>query len=112
MQLPTIDVTADQGGGYQATQPSLTRMPVPLIDTAQSVGVVPQQVIQDQQATNVKDALRNVAGITFRAGEGGNQGDTPYIRGFSAQSDVFRDGRSRPRLVHPRRLRHRPHRSL
>jgi catecholate siderophore receptor len=92
LQLPTIDVTGEKDTGYQATNPSLTRMPVPLIDTAQSVNVVPQQVIQDQQATNVKDALRNVAGITFRAGEGGNQGDTPYIRGFSAQSDVFRDG--------------------
>ena len=92
LQLPTIDVTGDKGGGYQVTEPSLTRMPIPILNTPQSVNVVPQQVIQDQNATNVKDALRNVAGITFRAGEGGNQGDTPYIRGFSAQSDVFRDG--------------------
>jgi catecholate siderophore receptor len=92
LQLPTIDVTGDKGGGYQITEPSLTRMPIPILNTPQSVNVVPQQVIQDQNATNVKDALRNVAGITFRAGEGGNQGDTPYIRGFSAQSDVFRDG--------------------
>ena len=46
----------------------------------------------EQNVSNVDDALRNVAGITFRAGEGGNQGDTPYIRGFSAQNDIFRDG--------------------
>jgi catecholate siderophore receptor len=92
MQLPAIDVAGDKGDTYQSTSSSLPRMPVPLLDTPQSVNVVPQQVIQDQNATNVKDALRNVAGITFRAGEGGNQGDTPYIRGFSAQSDVFRDG--------------------
>jgi catecholate siderophore receptor len=92
LSLPTIDVTGNQGGGYQVSEPSLTRMPIPIINTPQTVNVVPQQVIQDQNATNVKDALRNVAGISFRAGEGGNQGDTPYIRGFSAQSDVFRDG--------------------
>ena len=92
LSLPTIDVTGDQGTGYQVSQPSMTRFPLPLIDTPQSVNVVPQQVIQDQNASNVKDVLRNVAGISFRAGEGGNQGDTPYIRGFSAQSDVFRDG--------------------
>ncbi|HEX3711013.1 MAG TPA: TonB-dependent siderophore receptor [Pseudolabrys sp.] len=92
LTLPTIDVTGDQGGSYQVSEPSLTRMPIPIIDTPQSVNVVPQQVIQDQNAGNVKDVLRNVAGISFRAGEGGNQGDTPYIRGFSAQSDVFRDG--------------------
>ena len=71
---------------------SLTRVPTPLRDTPQTVNVVPQQVIQDQNASNVQDALRNVAGVTFRAGEGGNQGDTPYIRGFSAQNDMFRDG--------------------
>jgi catecholate siderophore receptor len=92
LTLPTIDVTGDQGAGYQVSQPSMTRFPLPLIDTPQSVNVVPQQVIQDQNAGNVKDVLRNVAGISFRAGEGGNQGDTPYIRGFSAQSDMFRDG--------------------
>ena len=54
--------------------------------------MVPQQVIREQNSTTVRDALRNVSGITFRAGEGGNQGDTPYIRGFSAQNDVYRDG--------------------
>ena len=49
-------------------------------------------MIREQNASTVTDALRNVAGVTFRAGEGGNQGDTPYIRGFSAQNDIFRDG--------------------
>ena len=67
-------------------------MPTPLRNTPQTVNVVPQQVIREQNVSNVQDALRNVAGVTFRAGEGGNQGDTPYIRGFSAQNDIFRDG--------------------
>ena len=89
--LPTIDIFGGNDG-YQASNSSLARMPVPLLSTPQTVNVVPQQVLQDQNIATVKDALRNVAGITFRAGEGGNQGDTPYIRGFSAQSDVFRDG--------------------
>jgi len=89
--LPTIDIFGgDQG--YQVTQSSLPRMPVPLLDTPQSVTVVPQQVIQQQNATTLQDVLRNVAGITFRAGEGGNGGDNPYIRGFDARNDMFRDG--------------------
>ena len=67
-------------------------MPTPLLNTPQTVNVVTQQVIQEQNTANVRDALRNVAGITFRAGEGGNQGDTPYLRGFTAQNDIFRDG--------------------
>jgi catecholate siderophore receptor len=92
MQLPTIDVTGDQGGGYQATQQSISRLPVPLLDTPQTVNVVPQQVIQEQRANTMEDALRNVTGITFSAGEGGQQGDSPFIRGFTARGDIFRDG--------------------
>jgi catecholate siderophore receptor len=33
-----------------------------------------------------------VPGITFAAGEGGQQGDSPIIRGFVARGDLFRDG--------------------
>jgi catecholate siderophore receptor len=77
-----------QGSGVS----NLTRVPTPLLNTPQTVNVVPRAVIREQNASNVADALRNVAGVTFRAGEGGNQGDTPYIRGFSAQNDIFRDG--------------------
>src|SRR5262249_60609476 len=90
------DATATAGtagtGGYRAGAPSLSRLPTPILSTPQTVNVVTQQVIQEQVNATVKDALRNVAGVTFRAGEGGNQGATPYIRGFSAQSDIFRDG--------------------
>jgi len=92
VQLPTIDVTGDQNGGYQATQQSINRLQTPLKDTPQTVNVVPQQVIQEQRATSMEDALRSVPGITFSAGEGGQQGDSPYIRGFVARGDIFRDG--------------------
>jgi len=92
VQLPTIDVSGDQGGGYQATQQTITRLPTPLRDTPQTVNVVTQQVIQDQRATTMEEALRNVPGITFSAGEGGQQGDSPFINGQSARGDIFRDG--------------------
>jgi catecholate siderophore receptor len=92
LELPAIDVTGDQGGGYQSTQQSITRLPTPLKDTPQTINVVPQQVIQEQKAVSMEDALRNVPGITFSAGEGGQQGDSPYIRGFTARGDIFRDG--------------------
>ena len=90
--LPTIDVQGENGSGYQTpTNASNGRIATPLLNTPSTVNVVNEQVIKDQNVSTVKDALRNVSGITFRAGEGGNQGDTPYIRGFSAQGDVFRD---------------------
>jgi catecholate siderophore receptor len=90
--LPTIDVTTGADSGYQATQQTITRLPTPLLDTPQTVNVVPQQVIQEQRAGTMEEALRNVVGITFSAGEGGQQGDSPIIRGFAARGDVFRDG--------------------
>jgi catecholate siderophore receptor len=90
--LPTIEVQGDTGGGYQATSSTIPRLPVPLLDTPQTVNVVTQQVIQEQRVTTMEDALRYVPGITFSAGEGGQQGDGPIIRGFVARGDLFRDG--------------------
>lgn len=79
--------------GYQApAQAGIARLGVPLRDTPQTVNVVTQQVIRDQHLTSMEEALRTVPGITFSAGEGGQQGDNPFIRGFSARGDMFRDG--------------------
>ena len=64
----------------------------PLRDTPQSVDVVTSEVIADQGATTLRDAVRNVAGISLAAGEGGAQGDNLTIRGFTARNDIFIDG--------------------
>ena len=70
----------------------MQRLATPLRDTPQAVAVVPEKVLEEQRATTVREALRNVSGITISAGEGGRQGDTFILRGFSGQTDVFRDG--------------------
>src|SRR4030095_8853279 len=77
---------------YQVTNTGITRLPVPIINMPQTVNVVPQQIIQEQRITTVEDALRYIPGITFSAGEGGQQGDGPIIRGFVARGDLFRGG--------------------
>jgi catecholate siderophore receptor len=82
--------------GYRANTSGIGRLPVPLRDMPQTVNVVPQQVIQEQRANTMEDALRAIPGITFAAGEGGQQGDSPFIRGFVARSDLFRDGMRDP----------------
>ena len=64
----------------------------PLIETPQSVTVVPQFVIQDQGLSTLRDTLRNVPGISLAAGEAGAQGDNLTIRGFTARNDIFLDG--------------------
>jgi catecholate siderophore receptor len=77
---------------YQVSNSGITRLPVPLINTPQTVNVIPQAIIQEQSVSSIEDALRYVPGITFAAGEGGQQGDSPIIRGFVARGDLFRDG--------------------
>jgi catecholate siderophore receptor len=82
----SVDVT-----GAVSTM-SMQQFTEPLLDTAQSVTTVPQFVMQDEAATTLRDGLRNVPGVTMAAGEGGSQGDTLTIRGFSARNDIFLDG--------------------
>lgn len=71
---------------------SMGKFTEPLIDTPQTVAVVPQFVLQDEAANTLRDALRNVPGISMAAGEFGAQGDNLTIRGFTARNDIFLDG--------------------
>lgn len=65
----------------------------PLIDTPKSVSIIPAELVEEQGATSLVEALRNVPGVTFNAGEGGiPAGDNLKIRGFDAGADVFIDG--------------------
>ncbi len=64
----------------------------PLVDTPQSIDIVTSQTLADQGVTTLRDAVRNVAGISIAAGEGGAQGDNLTIRGFTARNDIFIDG--------------------
>ncbi|QJE94681.1 TonB-dependent receptor [Luteolibacter luteus] len=66
----------------------------PLRDVAKTITVIPTEVMKAQNATNLRDVLRNVPGISMQAGEGGGgpAGDNLSIRGFSSRSDIFVDG--------------------
>lgn len=60
-----------------------TRTDTPLIQVPQSVEVVTQKVIQDQQAVRVEQALRNVSGVALGdVGQSGIAADVAYCRGF------------------------------
>ncbi|WP_218064518.1 TonB-dependent receptor plug domain-containing protein, partial [Nguyenibacter vanlangensis] len=73
-------------------QPHLDRIMTSLVDTPQTITEIPKQLMQDQNTTNMLDALRTVPGISIAAGEGAQQGDNLSIRGFNAQNDFYRDG--------------------
>lgn len=93
-QLPDIKVTAATDG-YKADQVSGPKFTQPLIDTTQTITVIPADLIRDQGAATLRDALRNTPGITFQAGEGGGglPGDQNFtMRGFSARNSLLIDG--------------------
>ena len=92
LTAPPIEVR-EQRSGYVVPNLGLSRLPEPIRDIPQSITVVPEEIIQQQGATSLRDALRNVTGISFQAGEGGGaQGDNLSIRGFNARNDFFLDG--------------------
>jgi catecholate siderophore receptor len=86
--LASVDVNAH----YTAVSTSMPKYTEPLTDTPQSISIIPRNVIEEQNVTTLRDTLRNVAGISMAAGEGGSQGDNLTIRGFSARNDLFIDG--------------------
>ena len=90
--LPAISVKAaaehasyDGGRSRAATKTDMSLMDVP-----QTVNVVPHAVIEDQNATSMQDALRNVPGVGFSVGDG--QRDQITIRGFNSITDQYVDG--------------------
>jgi catecholate siderophore receptor len=93
-ELPEVVVSGEHAEeeSYKAEAPSLPKYTEPLRDTPQSITVVPHEVMEDQGVTTLRDALRNVAGISIAAGEGGSQGDNLTLRGFTARNDIFLDG--------------------
>ena len=93
VQLPPIAVQGTgRSGRYQSAVPSLSKLTQPLVDTPQSITVIPQQLMEDQGVTAVREALRNVPGISLAAGEAGAQGDSLTLRGFNARNDFYLDG--------------------
>lgn len=89
--LPTVTIKADADGGYSpASSNTATKSSALLRNIPQSINVVPQQLLRDQGARSMEDALRNVPGVVFSSGDG--QRDQVVIRGFSAISDQFIDG--------------------
>ena len=85
-----VDETVSEYKIDRAESPKYTES---LRDTAQTITVIPAQLIQQQGTQLLRDVLRqNVPGITFGAGEGGSYGDSINIRGFTATNDITVDG--------------------
>lgn len=88
-------VVEGEAESYQRETSSSAKYTQPLVETPQTVVVIPPEVISQRNATTLRDVLRNTPGITFQAGEGGGglPGDQNFsMRGFTARNSVFVDG--------------------
>jgi catecholate siderophore receptor len=69
------------------------KFPEPLLNTPKTITVLSKEVLADENATSLKQAVLNTAGVTLGTGEGGNAfGDRFFVRGFDTRNDVFIDG--------------------
>jgi len=93
-----VDRTPPAKNTYQATTTTIGKGKQELRDIPQSVTVVTQKLMQDRNLTDIKDVLHTTAGVTFQAGETGEE--DVRLRGFSlSQSgDIYIDGLRDPSL--------------
>jgi len=93
--LPEIRVEGSVASDFKADNSANTKFTAPLVNTPQTVQVIKEQVLRDQGATTLTEALRNTPGVgTFFLGENGNTntGDAVFMRGFDSSSAIFVDG--------------------
>lgn len=94
--LPSVQVQdSAPAADYKAETSANPKFTAPLVDTPQTVQVIREQVLREQGATTLTEALRNTPGAgAFYLGENGNTstGDAVYMRGFDSSSSIFVDG--------------------
>lgn len=93
LNLPEMVVTS-KAESYKADTSANNKLTQPLIDTPKTVQVIKKEMLREQGANSLMEALRNTPGITLQLGENGNTaaGDTFMMRGFSTQQSTFVDG--------------------
>lgn len=87
---PIVVKAAGSSDPVHGSGSSATKLDVPLRDVPQAVQVVGKELIREQGALEMKEALRNVSGVALAQGEG--RRDQFYIRGFDATRDTLIDG--------------------
>lgn len=86
--LGTVDVI-----DFRGTQVDSIKYTRDLKDTPRIITVLPDDLLQEQNTTSLKDALGNIPGISLQAGEGNPpSGDQLKIRGFNARDDINVNG--------------------
>ncbi len=89
--IETIFVVGSKPERYRATDASsATAFDTDIKDIPRSIQVVTEQIILDQQATDLEDVVKNVSGVQTISNFG-NTTDSFMIRGFNVRQ-IFQDG--------------------
>jgi catecholate siderophore receptor len=92
--LPEVKAKAQEEVPFKADAVSNPKFTQPLIDTPQTISVIKKELLKQQNATSLTEALRNTPGVTIQLGENGNTqtGDSIFMRGFDTSNSIFVDG--------------------
>lgn len=93
--LQEIKVTGSNENEFKADKAASAKYTQPLVDTPQTITVIKRELIEQQGAVTLTDALRNAPGVgAFFLGENGstNTGDAIYMRGFDTSNSIYVDG--------------------
>jgi len=93
--LPTVKVQpAAPENDFKADTVSSPKFTQPIVDTPQTITVIKKELLQQQAATSLSEALRNTPGVTMQLGENGSTqtGDSINLRGFDTSQNIFVDG--------------------
>ena len=90
---PGANPFANPTAPFMVQRSSSSKLTELLINTPRTVTAVPKEVLEQKNATSLRELVRTTPGLTLGSGEGGNAfGDRVFIRGFDARNDMFIDG--------------------
>ena len=93
--LNEVKVIGSKENDFKAEKASSPKYTEELVNTPQTIVVIKKELIEQQGALTLTDALRNTPGVgTFFLGENGNTntGDAVYMRGFDSSGSIYVDG--------------------
>ncbi len=94
-KVQEVVITGSADNGFRAERADSSKYTEKLVDTAQTIQVIKKELISQQGAVTLTEALRNTPGVgAFFLGENGstNTGDAIYMRGFDTSGSIFVDG--------------------
>ncbi|USR40636.1 TonB-dependent siderophore receptor [Ectopseudomonas hydrolytica] len=94
VELGDVTVQGQQENGLKVDKASSPKQTAALLDTPQTVNVIPETLFRQQNARTLTDVLKNTPGISFNAGENGFASGTNNfsLRGFDTSGSIFVDG--------------------